>query len=992
MSHRGGKSHQIGRGAPHVSLGFQTSMRAEATKRRAAGDAAAPRAGMTTFKGENVWCKKCAGSKHGDAHSRLGDDGDDYANCTLYGSTAKLSKEKKRSLQLIGELRPASDAAAAQGEHAPKKARTEVPVLSCAKIAAASRSFVACGNQVIRALDELCVRVERDVAAEAHRILQTPVVLRPKDCVADGACHDDPALAKLLQRAKKLQVNLAGALRLERQRQIAGVEPYKAQMHFEIPPEPETEYVIVGAQKVEIVRKPNRAACLASGAKFFMIDLDSKKPFQPPGGLCCGLCGSNRLKVTQMSHTMQDRAGVLAIARADGTHDWLSGKGRFCQECKTAGRKATMFDYEGAMIAQMTANVQMQLPVNPELAWGNIHCGRDLELSLNMNTVNYQGGGTVQAVNEISGAHAHDEKGVAYDARGSAWLDDLQSTVGDAAWDAASPTWRAAFASRRLEYEEVQAAALRGEQLFEPWPSWEDVRVTLSDDVLRERRAMSHEARHDVQRRSVLSVGAKRRVSNDNTFHAAKKMGFNAFNITSTDSKEIATAMMLKSHGKLLEYKPSLVELFSRDNVSVEAIHTDDAPKNKIELELLAGAPLRGDKAHVQRRSTSKLNHYGAVHARVSHRVKLAFSKPRSNYVDLVDSLLKLGKLNVKLGDRQSKGRGHDVDKFSVEEIEEAKRVTFDEITGEKLGGAYWKKFASSKTGKMNIPMDTRAPSVIVEKMQIALKEAVQIEAERQKNPKLSKRELVTCLSPAFAHSIALLETSAEQLASVGDPWIAHSLDTRCVTGELMEHRSIDGSGYTEANNLCLDHLVVSNNVGVVYGTGVMLDGICCRNDKYRRQSGTESNFVHYDRGLAMIRNDLSLELHGAPVYKSLQVLKPDKPGAVIVCDFPESYSALAWTIHVRKVAAVRARTAEIRLAAKSALEPSPRFIALASSSPAAPGSPLVAAAPVALSPRLSAPEPPSVAVHEPPPPATLSPYFNAALKLPRPASLRAFD
>jgi hypothetical protein len=128
MSHRGGKSHQIGRGAPHVSLGFQTSMRAEATKRRAAGDAAAPRAGMTTFKGENVWCKKCAGSKHGDAHSRLGDDGDDYANCTLYGSTAKLSKEKKRSLQLIGQLRPASDAAAAQGEPAPKKARTEAEV------------------------------------------------------------------------------------------------------------------------------------------------------------------------------------------------------------------------------------------------------------------------------------------------------------------------------------------------------------------------------------------------------------------------------------------------------------------------------------------------------------------------------------------------------------------------------------------------------------------------------------------------------------------------------------------------------------------------------------------------------------------------------------------------------------------------------------------------------------------------------------------------
>ncbi|KAJ1444432.1 hypothetical protein M885DRAFT_627132 [Pelagophyceae sp. CCMP2097] len=77
--------------------------------------------------------------RQGISHSRLGDDNDDYENCKLYGSLKKLSKEKKRSLLLIGELHPASDAAAAQGEHAPKKARTETQTpVDCGSTAAAA--------------------------------------------------------------------------------------------------------------------------------------------------------------------------------------------------------------------------------------------------------------------------------------------------------------------------------------------------------------------------------------------------------------------------------------------------------------------------------------------------------------------------------------------------------------------------------------------------------------------------------------------------------------------------------------------------------------------------------------------------------------------------------------------------------------------------------------------------------------------------------------
>ena len=261
------------------------------------------------------------------------------------------------------------------------------------------------------------------------------------------------------------------------------------------------------------------------------------------------------------------------------------------------------------------------------------------------------------------------------------------------------------------------AALQRGDKVFEQWPSWDESNARLSGDVLRKRREMSHYHRRPTQRRSILSVGAARSASNDQTHHVAKKMGFAALNVTCTETKEIATLKMLKSHGKFDEYEPTLTEFFGRTNVHVEAVHTDDAPNKKKKIEAMAGAPLRGDKAHHQRRSTTMLNHYGAVHSRACHETKLSFSRARDTIVELVDSLLLAGKIKVQLGKKVSKGLGGEGDKFSLVEIEAAKEVTFDEATGEKSGGWYWDKFASHKNGKMCIPMDTREPSIIVERM-----------------------------------------------------------------------------------------------------------------------------------------------------------------------------------------------------------------------------------------------------------------------------------
>ena len=109
---RGEKSHGLKRGAPSLSLGYLSSVRSTAKKHTAADAKNAPHCGMVRFKGEWVWCKHCAGSKSSkDSHSRLGDANEDYDNCSYYGSTTRLSKQKKLELNL--NLRAAT---AAQSE------------------------------------------------------------------------------------------------------------------------------------------------------------------------------------------------------------------------------------------------------------------------------------------------------------------------------------------------------------------------------------------------------------------------------------------------------------------------------------------------------------------------------------------------------------------------------------------------------------------------------------------------------------------------------------------------------------------------------------------------------------------------------------------------------------------------------------------------------------------------------------------------------------
>ena len=216
---------------------------------------------------------------------------------------------------------------------------------------------------MIKVALKLTVEVERRVQSAAHRALHVPPI------AAEGAggdsCEEDPAVKKLLARARKLPVKIAERLRAERGLQLRGDAQYKTQIHFNIEGERETEIVAVGGRQVEVVRKPCLETHLAVGSSMYLVDLDTKKAFQPPGGLRCPECDSADLVVTQMSHTMYDRSGVVPVVLANGGCSWVSGKGRVCRPCKAAGRKCKMFDYEGKMFAQMTENVQLQLPMSP---------------------------------------------------------------------------------------------------------------------------------------------------------------------------------------------------------------------------------------------------------------------------------------------------------------------------------------------------------------------------------------------------------------------------------------------------------------------------------------------------------------------------------------------------------------------------------------------------------------------------------------------------
>lgn len=92
------------------------------------------------------------------------------------------------------------------------------------------------------------------------------------------------------------------------------------------------------------------------------------------------------------------------------------------------------------------------------------------------------------------------------------------------------------------------------------------------------------------------------------------------------------------------------------------------------------------------------------------------------------------------------------------------------------------------------------------------------------------------------------------------------------------------------------------------------------QNDVYRRRAGTESDFCHHDRDLAMRRNLLSMECHGELAYPNLLDLQPDDPDVIIVCKFPASYWELSTTKHVHLVQKMQDLAERARLKARRGL------------------------------------------------------------------------
>jgi hypothetical protein len=108
----GHKSHQMGKGAPKVKIGFLTAARKTAKKVDASVQK--PFEGMQSYCSKATWCTKCAataaGAANGKSHSRLGAQPEDpkYPNCSFFKSTALLTKVKKRQLVLMSQ-EPSAD-------------------------------------------------------------------------------------------------------------------------------------------------------------------------------------------------------------------------------------------------------------------------------------------------------------------------------------------------------------------------------------------------------------------------------------------------------------------------------------------------------------------------------------------------------------------------------------------------------------------------------------------------------------------------------------------------------------------------------------------------------------------------------------------------------------------------------------------------------------------------------------------------------------------
>ncbi|KAJ1447628.1 hypothetical protein M885DRAFT_575652, partial [Pelagophyceae sp. CCMP2097] len=885
----GGKSHALGKGAPGPTAQFIAALRKNAATQH--GKVAQPFDGMQSFKGAACWCKKCAGSMSGkDNHSRMGCSPPSavYPNCILYKSDVRrLLSMQKRARTLAapddGGGGPARKCARHEGSPALSSETVDASATASNQVRTArARAFLGGNQQVIMAMDALVNEVE--IRAKVHATSELMSAQRQE---SERAC--DAATTKLVERYLP---------------QVERDPAYDSKLYFEAPKPSTCEFVMLGNNRVELVRKPDVDAVLAAGRRMYLIDFDTRAPHQPHGGLRCWRCGSRDLTVGKMTHQMIDRAGIKPCLLADGHVDWLSAKMRTCRACNLLGNKSTLFDDEGGMVVQMSDIVQDECPASPIMAFGRAHVGRGLQDSLDTDPLKHQASATLTTKVVEYGARAHDKLGATYKQLLLMYAADLERFVSDEAWSAMSDAGKAALQSRRNDDEQL------GSQFFAQWPPRKDVYVGLDASTMRARRKMSAKEREEVARRAVLSVGGER-AADDLTFHAAAKLGFTAAHVTCNENGEIGNAVMIRSSGKFADRKPAIEQFSGRPNVHLKGWATGDCPNMKKEIEAITNARNTGDNRHVQDSSLAHASHFSTLFPRVAEMTKLAFSAPRETEMALVDLLLVQGKINVMLGGKRSNGLQRPEDKFTTGEIERAKCVTFDGKTGAKQGGDYFDRFPSS-----NIPMVTHSTAVILKKVNDMADEIRELQAAREKDETLTERQKAKTVHQPWFAALARYDQSAQYLQS-HDPWRKTGFDTRCNTGELPLWRSCDGTNLVEAANLVMGSWACSNGLGPQYGPGLYLDGIVQYNDDMRRKADTESDFVHHDRGLAMIRNKRSLQIFGGKVHDRLIRLAPDDPKCVIVLEVPPSDRNKAEMNHVAMMLRVRAEAEASRCAQK---------------------------------------------------------------------------
>ena len=194
------------------------------------------------------------------------------------------------------------------------------------------------------------------------------------------------------------------------------------------------------------------------------------------------------------------------------------------------------------------------------------------------------------------------------------------------------------------------------------------------------------------------------------------------------------------------------------------------------------------DSLHGMRRPTSEANNFGFYYAQLCHEVSNALFYYSEGDVESIDNKLLDGSMTGKFAGRLFRGSGTESDKLKDWEIKALKKVTFNETTGKKEGGAYW------DTTSHNVRKYLRKPEVIKRRLLNVASKFKMLDKRREEELGRKHRHTMT---DEVEKALKRLAENAPHLYDVGDPYQPDGRDGR----GLPKYIAARGTNFTETIN-----------------------------------------------------------------------------------------------------------------------------------------------------------------------------------------------